>query len=262
MILALSVNMDTAVSAFVALLALFGLGQFVEAFKAWRTKRRAAQDEEDTSFDPETYEPQLPPLSEMAVLDGKVYHLLTDKIEHDPFRGDKSEAYTKQVIRRMIIDEIAFRVRCEALNPDPSRLRSTPSGSSAKEAFDEAFQKQEELDAKRRSKVEAVKQLLQEHEIPAEWLVRNGSFKAKLPELPPLQLPKTLNPAINMGDIMRARAAATRVDSYDVLMTYKYHQFGNALSCESIEDMDDRDLELLIQFKDKLIELYRSSSTA
>jgi hypothetical protein len=261
MIIAMSFNMDSIVSAFVALLAIVGFVTIREQFKEWWIKRRELKAKENETFDPETYEPELPQSSEMEVLDTKVQKLLTENIERNVLGPSVTgESYTRASLRFMIAEEIAFRVKREALNPDLEKLRPVHDGASARSEFSRRLQMQEERDAKRAAKVAELQKILLRNRIPYDWVLKNGNFEAKPPHLP-FSVPPSLGrggPSTLSGTLLQHEKRCRQIE-YECMMSFKHHKFGGELPCSSIDEISDRDIDILLQHKDALIDLFRAS---
>ena len=234
----ISLGSDLVQALFIVGLALYGLSQVVEQLKAWLSKK-----------------PETPPSSGDYLL----YKSKLIQLDVDMFKAVKetSDSYTKELIRGMITDEIAFRVSAHALNPEILKLRDLPTGSSARGAFEVELNRQQKIDDERKSRTEALKAFLREHRISDSWFMSSGMFKASLPELPSVSEVK-LDPELHFDLFFHSLEARADIQR-ECVTTHKHHRFGNAIPCASIDELSDKDLDMILKFKDKLLEFFKQS---
>ena len=123
----ISLGPDLVPALFIVGLALYGLSQIVEQLKAWLSKK-----------------PETPPSGGDYLL----YKSKLIQLDIDIYKAikERPDSYTKELIRGMITDEIAFRVSAHALNPEILELRDLPTGSSAREAFEVKLRRQQKIE--------------------------------------------------------------------------------------------------------------------
>ena len=204
--------------------------------------------ESNTEDDDEFSENLLPPLSEDTKLDYNIHRVLSS----NGLPGmDREYSVARKYIRDMIVGEILLRVSASSINPETLEIRDEYAMSLAKKTFDREIEQHRQLLQERTSKVEVIREIMNENGISEEWLLSNGEFKAKPYGKPHLIVPDSA--------AMIIRARELEEYSKDSIFTYKHHGFGNALPYSNFDEISDKELNLMIQFKDRLIAKFLES---
>jgi hypothetical protein len=246
------------------LIRIVGVVLFEKDFRrpVWNWLRREVfLRKDDVDQLDETDDVQLPPTTREGKLDYDIHRLLSFPITHDAWSGQREESLTAEYIRKMIEDEIAFRVHPSALNNDIEQA-ATSSGGAARKRFEaerekrlEAHQKAEK---KRSELLAAVRLFAAESGISEEWLLKNGGFQPT--PLAELRLPLGGFPASSyVGMFCGGRIKDTKDYEMISLLSHDLHRFGSELGYSSLDEAPSDKLEIILQYKDRMLDLLNNS---
>jgi hypothetical protein len=218
------------------------IGTIKEHFKK---KNEEASSTEDGEFIGE-----LPPIPKETMLDYELHKVLSAELLPSAM-GPAHKPITRDYIRSMIVGEILLRVKPEAIEPEALEFQGQLGFAQAKKTFDAEIEAHRKHLQARVTKVESVKEVMAEHGISDEWILLNGDFKAKpYPERPFVPF---ANPIGSISSSLRMNQQQREQYSRDSMLTYNNHDFGTPLPYSSFNEIADRELDLMIQFKDRLI---------
>ena len=194
------------------------------------------------SMDPDDLPVNLPSLSKETTLDYEVHRVLSSDLLYSGV-GPGSKSVTRAYIRNMIIEEIMLRVKPEYLKP---------------EFLEDKAQKQKEILEKKKPLFEAIRKIMTDNGISEDWMLKNGGFEKAPYKLPEISAEDIKLAGDKLSDVLRWRQLQGLKYEREAFATYTHHSFGNELPYSSLEEVPDKDLELMIKYKDRLITKFKS----
>ena len=213
------------------------IGTIKEHFKKKNEKESSREDGEFVG--------ELPPIPKETMLDYDLHKVLSAEWLPSAM-GTARKPITREYIRSMIVGEILLRVKPEAINPEALEFQGSYGLEKARKTFDDEVAALRKQVQERRTRIESVREIMAEHGISEEWILGNGALNPS-----PLNSPSTH--AATIASMERLLATG----NYSLKDFELYGQdFGNQLVAPSVEEISDRELDLLIKYKDRLVKRY------
>jgi hypothetical protein len=219
----------------VILIGIFIISSIIEYLKKNNLKTKG--------MDPDDLPVNLPSLSKETKLDYDIHRVLSSDLLYSGV-GPGSNSATRAYIRNMIVEEIMLRVKPEYLKP---------------EFLEEKTQKQKEILEKKKPLLEAIRKIIADNGISEEWLLKNGGFEKAPYRLPEISAGDIKLAGDQLSDVLRWRQLQELKYEREAFATYTHHAFGNELPYSLLEEVPDKDLELMIKYKDRLITKFNSA---
>lgn len=221
-------------------LVVWLIGAISEYFK----KKR----EEASSVDHDEFIGELPPIPKESMLDYDLYKVLSAELLPSGM-GPDHKPITRDYIRSMIVGEILLRVKTEAINAEALEFQGHFGLAKAKQTFEAEIEAHRIHLQARASKIEAIQGIMNEYGISKEWILANGEFKPKPYDRPFVPF---ANPIGSITSSLNMHQRNLEEYSKDSILTYKNHDFGTPLPYSEFEKISDREIDLMVQFKDRL----------
>ena len=171
---------------------------------------------------------------------------------------------TRESIRCIILQEVMSLVRQDCLKEQAVKLHKQyiESGNwNLESQFAEFLKSEEKKNLDKNAKLQKLKGILEDNNISERWLLKNGGFK-NVPYKAPEVNTEFLNISGNKySDVMNFHSSQRLKHERESFGTYTHHAFGHELDCLSIDDIPISGIELMIQFKDRLIGLHKTNSS-
>ena len=212
-------------------------------FEALNKRKEKAKDPEDGDFVGE-----LPPIPNETKLDYDLHKVLSaDQLPSA--MGPAHKPITREYIRSMIVGEILLRVKPEAINPEALEFQGTLGLANARKAFDAEVAAHRKYLEERKIRLEALQSVMDEYGISKEWILANGEFKPKPYDRPFVPF---ANPIGSITSSLNMHQRNVEEYNRDSMLTYKNHVFGTPLPYSEFEKISDREMDLMIKFKERL----------
>jgi len=200
------------------------------------------KNEEASRVEDDEFIGELPPIPKETTLDYDLYKVLSADLLPSGM-GPAHKPVTRDYIRSMIVGEILLRVKPESINPEALEFQGTYGLEKARKTFDGEVTALRKQFQERRVRIESVREIMAENGISEEWILGNGALNTS-----PLDRPSTHASTIASMEKLIATG------SYSLKDFELYGQdFGNQLAASSVEEISDRELDLMIKYKDRLI---------
>ncbi len=207
------------------------------------------KNEEASSVEDGEFIGELPPIPRESMLDYDLHKVLSADLLPSAMGPDR-KPITREYIRSMIVGEILLRVRPEAINPEALEFQGTYGLEKARKTFEGEVAELRKQVQERRTRVESVRELMAEYGISEEWILGNGALSPS-----PLNSPSTH--ATTIASMERLLATG----NYSLKDFELYGQdFGNQLAASSVEEISDREIDLMIKYKNRLIAKFLGSA--
>ena len=164
--------------------------------------------------------------------------------------GPDHRPHAREYIRSMIVGEILLRIKPEAINPEALEFQGTYGLEKARATFDAEVAIHRKYLAERKIRLEALQSVMDEYGISKEWILANGEFKPKPYDRPFVPF---ANPIGSITSSLNMHQRNVEEYNRDSMLTYKNHVFGTLLPYSEFEKISDREIDLMIQYKDRLI---------
>jgi hypothetical protein len=221
--------------------AVWIISTILEALNKKKEKEKAADDVELVG--------ELPPIPRESMLDYDLQKILSSEWLPSGMGPDRRPV-AREYIRSMIVGEILLRVKREAINPEALEYQGTYGLEKARNTFDAEVAAHRKYLEERKTRLEALQSVMDEYGISKEWILANGEFKPKPYDRPFVPF---ANPIGSITSSLNMHQRNLEEYSRDSMLTYKNHVFGTPLPYSEFEKISDREVDLMIQFKDRLI---------
>jgi hypothetical protein len=208
-----------------------------------KKKNEKASSGEDGEFIGE-----LPPIPKESMLDYDLMKVLSAEWLPSGM-GPDHRPHAREYIRSMIVGEILLRVKREAINPEALEYQGTYGLEKARSTFEAEVAAHRKYLEERKIRLEALQSVMDEYGISKEWILANGEFKPKPYDRPFVPF---ANPIGSITSSLNMHQRNLEEYSRDSMLTYNNHDFGNPLPYSEFEKISDREIDLMIQFKDRL----------
>ena len=207
------------------------------------------KNEEASSVEDGEFIGELPPIPRESMLDYDLHKVLSADLLPSAMGPDR-KPITREYIRSMIVGEILLRVRPEAINPEALEFQGTYGLEKARKTFEGEVAVHRKYLAERKIRLEALLSVMDEYGISKEWILANGEFKPKPYDRPFVPF---ANPIGSITSSLNMHQRNVEEYNRDSMLTYKNHVFGTPLPYSEFEKISDREIDLMIQYKDRLI---------
>jgi hypothetical protein len=207
------------------------------------------KNEEASSVEDGEFIGELPPIPKESMLDYDLQKVLSAEWLPSGM-GPDHRPHAREYIRSMIVGEILLRVKPEAINPEALEYQGTYGLEKARATFDAEVAVHRKYLEERKIRLEALQSVMDEYGISKEWILANGEFKPKPYDRPFVPF---ANPIGSITSSLNMHQRNVEEYSRDSMLTYKNHVFGTPLPYSEFEKISDREIDLMIQYKDRLI---------
>jgi len=220
--------------------AVWIISTVLEALNKKKEKEKVSEDDEFVG--------ELPPIPKESMLDYDLMKVLSAEWLPSGM-GPDHRPHAREYIRSMIVGEILLRVKRESINPEALEYQGTYGLEKARSTFEAEVAAHRKYLEERKIRLEALQSVMDEYGISREWILANGEFKPKPYDRPFVPF---ANPIRSITSSLNMHQRNLEEYSRDSMLTYKNHDFGNPLPYSEFEKISDREIDLMIQFKDRL----------